>query len=44
MAATHRSKQEYREQTTQRMERHLPTPQWNARQKLALASHPECLE
>jgi L-fuculose-phosphate aldolase len=37
MAAIRRPKQEYHEQTTQRMERHLATPQWDVRQKLALA-------
>ena len=32
-----RSKQEYHQQTTQRMEQHLPTPTWDTRQKMALA-------
>jgi L-fuculose-phosphate aldolase len=37
MAAIRRPKEAYHEQTTQRMERHLPTPEWNVKQKVALA-------
>lgn len=37
MAAIRRPKEAYHEQTTQRMERHLPAPEWNVRQKIALA-------
>lgn len=37
MSAIRRPKQEYHEQTTRRMERHLPTPEWNVKQKIALA-------
>jgi L-fuculose-phosphate aldolase len=37
MDAIRRPKQEYHEQTTRNMERHLATPDWNVRQKIALA-------
>jgi L-fuculose-phosphate aldolase len=37
MSAITRPKQEYHEITTRNMERHLATPEWNIRQKLALA-------
>jgi len=36
MSAIRRPKQEYHERTTRNMERHLPTPEWNIRQKVAL--------
>jgi L-fuculose-phosphate aldolase len=37
MSAIRRPKQEYHERTTRNMERHLPTPEWSIRQKIALA-------
>ena len=36
MSAIRRPKQEYHERTTRNMERHLPTSEWNIRQKVAL--------